>query len=329
MAELSTPQKTDSLAFTRQLLHTYGMLIILVALFLGLSASVDGFLSVRTVLSIMEQVSMFGIISIGVTFAIITCGIDLSSGAVVALSAVVAASVVTGSESVFAAIAGFSAAIAIGALCGLVNGGFSAIGRIPPFIATLGMMTIARGAAQLASGGRPIDASSEAFTWIADLTVFGIPGLVIIYIIVALASHILLSRSKFGRHVYAIGGNVHAAQISGINVRRTLILVYTFAGALAGLAGLAGAMLTARTYAGNPAYGNMWELDAIAASVIGGTSLAGGIGSVPMCVIGALIIGTTNKGLNLLGVDPYWQQIVKGAIIILAVLLDTLKRRKN
>ena len=141
----------------------------------------------------------------------------------------------------------------------------------------------------------------------------------------AAASHILLSRSKFGRHVYAIGGNINAARISGINVRRTLILVYTFAGALAGLAG---AMLTARTYAGNPAYGNMWELDAIAAAVIGGTSLAGGVGSVPMCVIGALIIGTTNKGLNLLGVDPYWQQIVKGAIIILAVLLDTMKRRK-
>lgn len=325
MADTSATDKAASLAVTKHLLHTYGMLIILLLLFLGLSVSVDGFMSMRTVLSIMEQVSMFGIISIGVTFAIITCGIDLSSGAVVALSAVAAAMVVSASDSVFAALVGFSAAIAVGALCGVINGSFTAIGKIPPFIATLGMMTIARGAAQLASGGRPIDASSEAFTWIADISVFGIPGLVIIYIIVAAASHILLSRSKFGRHVYAIGGNINAARISGINVRRTLILVYTFAGALAGLAG---AMLTARTYAGNPAYGNMWELDAIAAAVIGGTSLAGGVGSVPMCVIGALIIGTTNKGLNLLGVDPYWQQIVKGAIIILAVLLDTMKRRK-
>ncbi|MDO5056640.1 MAG: ABC transporter permease [Lautropia sp.] len=326
MADTGTTDKAASLAVTKNLLHTYGMLIILLLLFLGLSVSVDGFMSLRTVLSIMEQVSMFGIISIGVTFAIITCGIDLSSGAVVALSAVVAAMVVSASDSVFAALVGFSAAIGVGALCGIINGSFTAIGKIPPFIATLGMMTIARGAAQLASGGRPIDASSEAFTWIADISVFGIPGLVIIYIIVAVASHILLSRSKFGRHVYAIGGNINAARISGINVRRTLILVYTFAGSLAGLAG---AMLTARTYAGNPAYGNMWELDAIAAAVIGGTSLAGGVGSVPMCVIGALIIGTTNKGLNLLGVDPYWQQIVKGAIIILAVLLDTMKRRKT
>ncbi len=309
----------------KQLLNTYGMLLILVMLFLGLSIKIDGFLSVKTIMSIMEQVSMFGIISIGVTFAIITTGIDLSSGSVVALAAVVAASVVSAADNVFAAAGGFMAAIAVGAFCGAINGGFTAYGKIPPFIATLGMMTIARGAAQLASNGRPIDASTDAFTWIADVSLFGIPGLVFIYAIVVVASHILLSRTKFGRHVYAIGGNVNAARISGISVRKTLMLVYIFAGALAGLAG---AMLAARTYAGNPSYGLAWELDAIAAAVIGGTSLAGGVGSVPMCVIGALIIGTTNKGLNLLGVNPYWQQIVKGGIIIFAVLLDTLKRRK-
>lgn len=322
MTELTQKSSIDF----KQLLNTYGMLLILVFLFLGLSASVDGFFSLRTILSIMEQVSMFGIISIGVTFAIITTGIDLSSGSVVALAAVIAASIVSMADNVFAAFAGFLAAIAVGALCGAVNGGFTAYGKIPPFIATLGMMTIARGAAQLASGGRPIDASADAFTWIADVSLFGIPGLVFIYAAVVIASHILLSRSKFGRHVYAVGGNVNAARISGISVRKTLMMVYIFAGALAGLAG---AMLAARTYAGNPSYGLAWELDAIAAAVIGGTSLAGGIGSVPMCVIGALIIGTTNKGLNLLGVDPYWQQIVKGTIIIFAVLLDTLKRRKD
>lgn len=310
----------------KHLLNTYGMLLILLILFLALSAYIDGFMSMRTVLSIMEQVSMFGIISIGITFAIITGGIDLSPGAVVALTAVVAASIVSVADNFFSAVAGFAAAIAVGALCGVINGSFTAIGKIPPFIATLGMMTIARGAAQIASGGRPIDASADYFTWIADINVFGMPGLVIIYIIIAIGSHILLSRTKFGRHVYAIGGNQNAARISGINVRRTLILVYTLCGALAGLAG---AMLAARTYAGNPAYGMAWELDAIAAAVIGGTSLAGGIGSVPMCIVGALIIGTTNKGLNLMGVDPYWQQIVKGVIIILAVLLDTLKRRKG
>lgn len=310
----------------KHILNTYGMVLILGMLYAGLSLKIDGFYSLETFLSILEQVSMFGIISIGVTMAIITTGIDLSSGSVVALASVVAAIIVKGSDGAFLALCAFVAAVGIGGICGAINGTFTAIGKIPPFIATLGMMTIARGAAQIISGGRPIDASGEAFTWIADLKLFNVPGLVFIYIIVVVVSHILLSKSQFGRHVYAIGGNRNAARISGINVRKTLIMVYTLAGALAGLAG---AMLASRTYAGNPSYGNAWELDAIAAAVIGGTSLNGGIGSVPMCVIGALIIGTTNKGLNLLGVDPYWQLIIKGAIIILAVLIDTLKRRRD
>ncbi len=310
----------------KSMLDTYGMLIILILLFAILSIFVDGFFSLRTMLSIMEQVSMFGIISIGVTFAIITTGIDLSSGSVAALSSVCAALVVSAANSVLAAVAGFGVAILAGIVCGAINGVFIARGKIPPFIATLGMMTIARGVAQIVSGGRPIDASAEYFTWIADFKLFGVPGLVFIYAIVVVLSHVILSRSKLGRHIYAIGGNETAARISGISVRKTLMIVYIFAGALAGLAG---AMLATRTYAGNPSYGLAWELDAIAAAVIGGISLAGGVGTVMMCVVGALIIGTVNKGLNLLGVDPYWQQIVKGAIIIFAVLLDTLKRRKG
>lgn len=311
----------------KHLLNTYGMLIILVVLYTALSLKIDGFATMPTFLSILEQVSMFGIISIGVTIAIITTGIDLSSGSVVALASVVAASIVFKmGDGASVALFAFAAAVVVGGFCGSINGAFTAIGKIPPFIATLGMMTIARGIAQLYSKGRPITADSDAFTVVSE-KVFGvIPGLVFIYIVVVIASHILLSKSQFGRHVYAIGGNRNAARISGINVRKTLIMVYTLAGALAGLAG---AMLASRTYAGNPTYGTAWELDAIAAAVIGGTSLNGGIGSVPMCVIGALIIGTTNKGLNLLGVDPNWQLIVKGAIIIVAVLIDTLKRRRG
>ncbi|KGQ60023.1 sugar ABC transporter permease [Gallibacterium anatis] len=310
----------------KKILNTYGMVFILIALFLALSFSIDGFFSTRTIWSIIEQVSMFGIIAIGVTFAIITTGIDLSSGSIVALTSVVAASVVTGGDTVSAAILAFSLSLLLGALLGAINGGLTAIGSIPPFIATLGMMIIARGAAQLYSDGRPIDASSEAFTWISDVSFLGLPGLVILYIIIVIASHILLSRSTFGRHVYAVGGNLNAAKICGINTTKTLIWVYILAGALSGLAG---ALLAARTYAGNPSYDLAWELDAIAAAVIGGVSLSGGIGTIPMCVIGALIIGTTNKGLNMMGVDPYWQQIVKGLIIVIAVLIDTLKRRKK
>ncbi|BFU59881.1 MULTISPECIES: ABC transporter permease [Rodentibacter] len=310
----------------KKLLNTYGMVLILILLFLSLSISIDGFFSARTIWSIIEQVSMFGIIAIGVTFIIITTGIDLSSGSVVALTAVLSASIVTGGDSVTAALIAFGASILLGAALGAVNGGLTAIGGIPPFIATLGMMIIARGAAQLYSDGRPIDASSEAFTWISDVSIFSLPGLVLLYIIIVIGSHILLSRSTFGRHVYAVGGNLNAAKICGINTTKTLIWVYILGGALSGLAG---ALLAARTYAGNPSYGLSWELDAIAAAVIGGVSLSGGFGTIPMCVIGALIIGTTNKGLNMLGVDPYWQQIVKGGIIVVAVLLDTLKRRKK
>lgn len=310
----------------KKVLNAYGMVLILILLFLGLSVSIEGFFSARTVWSIIEQVSMFGIIAIGVTFIIIITGIDLSSGSVVALTAVVSASIVTGGDSVSAALMAFGASILVGAMIGVINGSLTAIGTIPAFIATLGTMIIARGAAQIYSDGRPIDASSDAFTWIADMDIFGLPGLVILYILIVVASHILLSRSTFGRHVYAVGGNLNAAKICGINTTKTLMWVYILGGALSGLAG---ALLASRTYAGNPSYGLAWELDAIAAAVIGGVSLSGGFGTIPMCVIGALIIGTTNKGLNMLGVDPYWQQIVKGSIIVVAVLLDTLKRRRK
>lgn len=304
----------------------YGMMIILVLLFIFFSMLIPKFASIRSIFSILEQVSMFGVISIGVTFVIITQGIDLSSGSVVALTSVVCASIVGAEGGAGSAILAFFAVMSVGALCGLINGSFTAFGGIPPFIATLGMMTVARGAASLYSGGRPIDASSDAFTAVADFNLLAIPGLVWIYIIVGIISTILLSKTKYGRHVYAIGGNRNASKICGINVKRTLIVTYGFAGALAGLAG---AMLTSRTYAGNPAYGTMWELDAIAATVIGGTSLSGGKGSVVMCMVGALIIGVINKGLNGLDVNPYWQQIVKGGIIIGAVLLDTLKSRRS
>lgn len=261
----------------KKVLNAYGMVLILILLFLGLSVSIEGFFSARTVWSIIEQVSMFGIIAIGVTFIIITTGIDLSSGSVVALTAVVSASIVTGGDSVTAALIAFGAAILVGAMIGVINGSLTAIGTIPAFIATLGTMIIARGAAQIYSDGRPINASSDAFTWIASMDVFDLPGLVILYILIVVASHILLSRSTFGRHVYAVGGNLNAAKICGINTTKTLMWVYILGGALSGLAG---ALLASRTHAGNPSYGLSWELDAIAAAVIGGVSLSGGFGTI-------------------------------------------------
>jgi inositol transport system permease protein len=323
---ITTKNNADGGINYSAIFNKYGMVIILILLFSALSIKIDGFASFRNVFSILEQVSMFGIIAIGVTFAIVTAGIDLSTGSVVALASVVAATLVTGSEGYGMTLVAFGGAMLVGGLCGLINGSITAYGRIPPFIATLGMMTAARGFAQLFSNGRPIDASSDAFTSIAGTYIFGIPGLVIIYILVAIVCHLMMSRRTFGRHVFAIGGNVHTAKICGVNVELTLVKVYVLCGVLAGLAG---AMLTSRAFAGNPTFGNMWELDAIAAAVIGGVSLAGGVGSVPMCIVGALIIGVMNKGLNMLGVDPYWQQIIKGMIIIGAVMLDAQKRKKS
>ena len=310
----------------RDLLVKYGMVGILALIFIFFSMLIPSFATAGNILSTLEQVSMFGVISIGVTFIIITGGIDLSSGSVVALTSVVCAMIVGASADLHIIVLAILASMGVGAICGLINGSFTALVGIPPFVATLGMMTIARGAASLISAGRPVNTSSAPFEWIAGSSFYGIPGLVIIYVAIVIIASLILKRTQYGRHVYAIGGNEHAAKICGINVKKTLMITYIFAGALSGIAGM---MLTSRSYAGNPVYGNMWELDAIAATVIGGTSLSGGRGSVFMCMIGALIIGFINKGLNLIGVDAYWQYIVKGSIIIAAVCLDTIQNKKS
>jgi inositol transport system permease protein len=187
-------------------------------------------------------------------------------------------------------------------------------------------MTVARGAAALYTQGRPVGDLKDTFTFIGTGSFLGIPLPIWIYIAMAILAHVLLSKTKFGRHVFAIGGNEQAARICGINVERTLVKVYAFAGFLTAVSAI---LLTARTSAGNPTYGLAYELDAIAATVIGGTSLSGGIGSIPFCVIGALIIGVLNNGMDLLGVNAYWQQIVKGFIIVIAVLIDARKQKRK
>jgi len=215
--------------------------------------------------------------------------------------------------------------LVLGILLGAVNGTLTAFGKIPPFIATLGMMAVARGAAALYTRGRPVGDLKDTFTFIGTGSVFGIPLPIWIYVAMGLLAHILLSKTKFGRHVFAIGGNEQAARICGINVEKTLVKVYAFAGFLTAVAAI---ILTARTSAGNPTYGLSYELDAIASTVIGGTSLSGGIGSIPFCVIGALIIGVLNNGMDLMGVNAYWQQIAKGVIIVVAVLIDARKQKR-
>ena len=301
----------------------YGILFILLAMIIVMSFMSDTFLRTQNILNIVRQISFIGIVAMGVTIVIITTGIDLSSGSVIALTSVLVASVAHPGDSLIGALA---LGAGIGIACGAINGIITAKGKIPPFIATLGMMTAARGLALLFSDGRPVPNLSESFMFLGKGVIAGIPVPIIIFILIGIISHILLSKTKFGKYTYAIGGNEHAAKICGINVDRHLIFIYMYAGLLSAIAGI---MLTARISVGQPSMGVSFELDAIAAAVIGGTSLSGGVGTIPGTIIGALIIGVLNNSLDLLGVSSYWQQILKGAIIVTAVLIDSRKNKKS
>ena len=281
------------------------------------------FLTVSNLLNVAQQTSINAIIAVGLTFVIISGGIDLSVGSLVAFSGVVLASLLQQSVPLPLALAG---GLAVGLLCGLVNGVLITYGKLPPFIATLGMMSVARGGALLFTDGRPISGFSESFRQLATAEIFHIPVPVVLMVAVYAVAHFVLRRSKFGRYVYAIGGNEEAALLSGVRVRLYKTMVYGVGGLLSGLAAV---VLTARLNSAQPIAGINYELDAIAATVIGGTSLMGGQGSVIGTLIGALIMGVLRNGLNLLGVSSFIQQVVIGAVIIVAVLMDTAFKRQK
>ena len=270
------------------------------------------------------------VIAIGVTQVIITGGIDLSSGSVLAVSAMVAASLAQEpgyARAIYPSLSGLPfivpvvCGLAIGALAGWINGALIAITAIPPFIATLGMMVTARSVAQLYTRGQPISMLAENYTWIGSGTV---P--VIIFLVTAVIFHIALRYTRYGKFTYAIGANPQAARVSGINVRRHLMLVYMLAGLLAGLAGL---VTSARAQSGQSSMGLGYELDAIAATVIGGVSLAGGAGRISGTVIGTVILGVMTSGFTFIGIDAYVQGIVKGIIIVAAVVVDQYRQRRR
>ena len=279
------------------------------------------FLTVSNLLNVLEQSSINAIVAAGMTFAIISGGIDLSVGSVLALSGIALASALQAGGSLPLALA---LALASAAVCGLLNGLIVTLGRLPPFIATLGMMSVARGLALIWAEGRPISGFNESFRLIATARPLGVPAPVLITLVVYGVAHVMLAHSVFGRSIYAIGGNEEASRLSGVPVRLHKTGAYVVCGLTRGVAAV---VLTARLNSAQPTAGVMYELDAIAATVIGGTSLFGGEGTLVGALIGALIMGVLRNGLNLLDVSSFVQQFVIGIVIIAAVLIDTTLKR--
>lgn len=305
------------------------LLMIIAMMFLS-----DHFATSDNLFNVLRQVSVNVCISVGMTMVILTGGIDLSVGSILALAGAVAAGLTRDGLSFpgadlfvgFTFWGGILAALLIGALLGWVNGVMITTFKVPPFIATLGMLTIARGLTMLYTGGFPITGLGKGFEYVGTGWFLGIPMPVWIALIVVIVFAFIMRHTIFGRHIYAIGGNERASLISGIKVNKVKLIVYTLAGTLAGLAGL---LVTARLDSAQPNAGVSYELDSIAAVVIGGTSLSGGKGSVIGTIIGALIIGVLNNGLVLLGVSPFWQQVIKGIVILAAVIIDKGAAKRN
>jgi len=299
----------------------FGTVIGLLVLCAVLWALTPHFLTVSNLLNIAQQTSINAIVAAGMTFVIVSGGIDLSVGSIVALAGVALGVMLQGGQSPFIAIPG---AIAVGTGCGLLNGLLVSVGGLPPFIATLGMMSVARGTALVFTEGRPVSGFDEGFRWLATGTAGFVPAPVLVMLVVYAVAHLVLTRTTFGRYVYAIGGNEEATRLSGVAVRFHKTAIYGVSGALSAVAAI---VLTARLNSAQPIAGMMYELDAIAATVIGGTSLSGGSGSLAGTLVGALIMGVLRNGLNLLGVSSFLQQIVIGGVIVGAVLVDTLLKR--
>lgn len=316
------------------ILYNYGIFFVLLLLVIFFAVLTNGIsVQVDNIFNLMINMVPIALITMGVTFVIITTGIDLSSGSVLALSAV--------STAVFAQNAGAATAfipwaqdfpvivpifvgLAVGVASGFLNGLIITKTHIPPFIATLGMMTAVRGMAFLPTKGEPIGQLDDALVYIGKGSILGIPVPILVMAFMIGVSHILLTRTRLGRYAFAIGGNIIAAKTSGINTDKYLILIYTYAGFLSGLAGI---VITGIVASGQPLSGMLYELDAIASAVIGGVSLYGGVGSIPGAIVGVFIIGVIKNGLDLMFISAYWQQIIRGFIIVVAVIIDVQKRK--
>lgn len=317
-----------------QNIKRFQSLIALLVLCILLSMLTDNFFTAANGLNVLRQVAVNICIATGMTLIVLTGGIDLSVGSVLALCGAVTAGLLKNGLSFvstdlfigFTIMGAILAAVIIGSLLGFFNGLAITQFKVPPFVATLAMLTIARGFTMLYTGGHPISNLGDDFAKIGTGSFIGIPVPVWIALLVVLLAAFITQKTKLGRYIYAIGGNEVAARLSGIRINRVKLIVYSIGG---GLAALGGAIVTARLDSAQPNAGISYELDAIAAVVIGGTSLNGGRGTVWGTVIGAVIIGVLNNGLVLMNVSPFWQQVVKGGVILLAVIIDKVGSKKD
>lgn len=308
--------------YAKTIMSKYGIFVALLLLIIVMSFASPYFLTAANLINLVRQISVQGILAVGMTFVLLTGGIDLSVGSVLALSGVIATSLATTEHNIPLAVA-LLAGLAVGAACGIFNGVLVARFRVPAFIVTLAMTTMAAGGALIYTNGRPVINLTDAYKVIGGKSLGPIPISVIIYLAVILIAIFVLDFTTYGRHIRAVGGNEQAAVTSGINAKAIKFSAYLIMGICCAIAGI---VLTSRVQTGNPSAGEGYELDAIAAAVIGGTSLSGGVGTVIGSVVGMLLLGVLSNGLDLLNVSSYLQQIVKGLIIVAAVLLD---RRKN
>ncbi len=323
MMNTSFTQVTQSTKTRFGQLGQYGLLIAFIGICLTLSLTTPRFFTVQNLMIIVTQVSINALLAFGVTFIIITGGIDLSIGSMVAVTGVAAASFAH--PDTYPVVVPVLIGLSAGLLFGAFNGFVITRSHVPPFIVTLGTMTIGRGLALILSKGRPVSNLSDSFNFIGGGKILGVPTLIIILIVAFIGCSVLLKKTVIGRYMYAVGGNEQAARASGIPISKVKMIVYTLGGLLAALAGI---LLTSRITTGQPNAGQGFELDAIAAAIIGGTSTSGGTGTMTGTLLGALLIGVISNGLDLLNVTSYYQEVVMGAIIIGAVVLDSMNQKR-
>lgn len=323
-ANAKTTSARPTSAVILEAIRRYSVLLILLGIGLVFTLGSDRFLTPSNLMNIAVQTSIIAIIAIGMTFVILTAGIDLSVGSVVALCGALAAGLAVRQE--LGTFVGIGLALLAGAAVGILNGLLIVKGKMPPFVATLSTLAIARGLTLVYTEGRPISGIDERFTFLGSGEILGIATPVIILAIVFVVAYIVLRSTRFGNYVYATGGNEEVSRLAGVRTSIITLSVYIISGFLAALGGV---LLVARLWSAQPNAAVGLELDAIAAPVLGGVSLFGGVGNVTGALVGAFILGILSNGLNLMGVPSFWQQVIKGVVLILAVMLDVLTKRRR